>query len=49
MTERALDQTKDGRSAARLLQEVLLFNDALQYSICANCRSTKQISMPCRI
>lgn len=34
MTERSLDQTKDGRSAARLLQEVLLFNDALQHSIC---------------
>ncbi|MBP2414214.1 DNA-binding MarR family transcriptional regulator [Arthrobacter stackebrandtii] len=34
MTESPLEQTSGGPSAARLLQEVLLFNDALQHSLC---------------
>ncbi|AIY03226.1 hypothetical protein ART_3627 [Arthrobacter sp. PAMC 25486] len=34
MTGRTFEQASDGCSAARLLQEVLLFNDALKHSIC---------------
>ncbi len=34
MSGRSLEQTGDGRSATRLLREVLLFNDALKHSLC---------------
>ena len=34
MSESSLDQASTGRSAARLLQEVLLFNDVLKHSLC---------------
>lgn len=34
MTGRNFEQASGGRSAVRLLQEVLLFNDALKHAIC---------------